>query len=691
MALDPHLDAPPSLAETVFENQYGVASVHFADHARARQAVGSAEDWPARREGLVAAYREMLGAFPERTPLRPRQCGALERAGLTIEKVIFESRPELYVTANLYLPHEAPRPAPAVLVACGHAQNGKAYENYQRVCLGLAARGFVALIYDPISQGERLQYPDPDTGGSRVGGCTTEHTFCGNQCTLAGASLAQYMIGDSIRALDYLESRPEVDATRLGMTGCSGGGTNTTYTAPLDERIQAAYPVCYVTNWEQRMLSRGIADAEQNLFGCIPAGLDHHELCAMVAPRALQIGAAKEDYFPIEGTREAFAAAQRVYELLGVPEKISLVEVEGGHGYDRPLREACYAWMCRWLGDPDAPSEEQEAEVASEEELWCTKSGQVAELSGRTVFALNREFAAPRRVCRPELASAEDARQWQAEMRGLVAETLAIDTPPGLLASQALGEDTVAGCRCEHVRFVSETGIVIAADLYLPEHRRGGPVIWLHEEGKAGVPPEAAAALAADGGGPVLVPDLRGIGESTPPETGRDRGDKYTALTLGEKANIAFDEQILGRTMLGRRAFDVIRCLAYLEHRGEAVAGVELRGSGEAALWALSAAAADERFGRVRVERLLASWRSVVETEYYWQPFSALVPGALSKFEICDVAALIAPRPLAIVSATDAAGEPLAGDEVDRAFAWAREVYSAAGAGDELVLAEPAA
>ncbi len=185
-------------------------------------------------EAYVSEVRRKIadsfGPWPERTPLNPRITGVVERDAYRIEKVIFESRPKFFVTANLYVPKEARFPAPAVLGVCGHSDNGKAHPPYQSFCQGLARQGYVVLIFDPIGQGERLQLPDEHLK-SRLHAGTAEHGMVGNQQFLVGEFFGAWRTWDGIRALDYLLSREEVDPRHVGVTGSSGGGTEATWLA----------------------------------------------------------------------------------------------------------------------------------------------------------------------------------------------------------------------------------------------------------------------------------------------------------------------------------------------------------------------------------------------------------------------------------------------------------------------------
>src|SRR5262249_2090646 len=196
------------------------------------------EDVARRQVYLRERIIQAVGGFPERTPLTARVVGTLDRDGYKIEKVIFESQPKFFVTANLYLPKTGSPPYPGILFPLGHESGSKAHHAWQRLLVTFAKNGFVVLTYDPIGQGERVQNWDADFKEWKTGASTTEHTVIGIQCLLTGENLARYTIWNGMRPLDYLLSRKEVDASRIGCTGNSGGGTHTAYLSALDDRIK---------------------------------------------------------------------------------------------------------------------------------------------------------------------------------------------------------------------------------------------------------------------------------------------------------------------------------------------------------------------------------------------------------------------------------------------------------------------
>ena len=212
-------------------------------------------DWLKRQTETRKIMEEMVGKFPAKTPLNPVITGTIKRDGFTVEKLYFESRPGFYVTAALFLPTAKKGKQPAILYCCGHADIAFRREFYQRCILNLVKKGFIVLAFDPVGQGERIQYVD--SNGKSIFGATHEHSYPGTQSFVSGLSPAHYFIWDGIRAIDYLISRKEVDPARIGITGRSGGGTQTAYIAAIDDRIVASVPEQWITSFDKLFRSRG--------------------------------------------------------------------------------------------------------------------------------------------------------------------------------------------------------------------------------------------------------------------------------------------------------------------------------------------------------------------------------------------------------------------------------------------------
>ena len=447
------------------------------ERQRQVERLSTVEDLAQRKAHFRQRMLNYLGGLPERTPLNARIVGVLEREGYKVEKVVFESQPHFYVTANLYLPKSGSPPYPAVLFPLGHERGAKANPVWQQMLGSLARKGFVALAWDPIGQGERVQFYDEDLRDSKVGNSTTEHTVVGIQCLLAGDHVARYTIWDGIRALDYLLSRAEVDPTRVAVTGNSGGGTHTAYLAALDDRIHVAAPSCYLTSWRLMLQTIGPQDAEQTFPFWLQDGFDYPDFLYAFAPKPYLILSAIRDFFPISGARQTYAEAERVYSAIGAKEKLGMFEADDLHGYSKPRRLAAYRWLSRWLKGVEDNEPEQEIEPASAEDLWCTATGQVAtSMGGETVFSLNKR--------RLEQLNAKGRLPLE-EVRRRVRGMSSFEPAPAPLPVRSYGTIARSDYHIEKLVYESEPGIMIPALLFVPDRANS----------------KKPAALLVDGGG----------------------------------------------------------------------------------------------------------------------------------------------------------------------------------------------
>ncbi|NDD99963.1 hypothetical protein EB008_06735, partial [bacterium] len=311
-----------------------------------------------------------FGSFPAKTPLNARVTGKVERDAYTIEKVLFESRPNFLVSANLYLPKGKKYPLPGVVGSCGHSLNGKAADAYQAFCQGLATMGYVVLIFDPIGQGERVQYGHVEQSKRpRIG--VGEHLHGGNQQLLVGEFFGTWRAWDGIRALDYLLTRPEVDPNKVGVTGNSGGGTMTTWLCGVEQRWSMAAPACFVTTFRRNFENELPADSEQCPPRALALNLDHADFLAALAPKPIVILAKEKDFFDVRGSEEAYEKLKKLYSLLGAPENIKLCTGPTEHGYSIENRESMYQWFNGITKTSDL-QKEPKVVVEKDETLWCT-------------------------------------------------------------------------------------------------------------------------------------------------------------------------------------------------------------------------------------------------------------------------------------------------------------------------------
>lgn len=312
----------------------------------------------------------------KKTPLNSKVTGEIRCQGYRIEKVIFESQPNHHVTGNLYVPTNGKGPFPAVLECCGHSENGKAYESYQRTGILFALNGYVALVIDTYGQGERLQVIKSDELAEMAS--TICHALVDVGSMLVGFDIASYQVWDNLRAIDYLCSRPEVDRNKIGVTGNSGGGTQSMYLMGLDPRIKVAAPACGIQTRERMFIHNGPADGcHHHAFEGLRM-LEFSDYFILSAPKPVIILAAEQDaLLPVDAVSYAFREIKWFYYRLGALDHLDLYTVDLGHGFHKELREGAVWWFNKWLLNKNDMIVEPDLTVQNEDDLKVTKTGQV--------------------------------------------------------------------------------------------------------------------------------------------------------------------------------------------------------------------------------------------------------------------------------------------------------------------------
>ncbi len=660
----------------------GLASRQLEQRRAEVAKITSREQYEKRREYVRAKMLQMIGGLPiERPPLKLRRTGRLERGDYRVEKIIYESLPNFYVTANLYVPLKGQPPYPAVLHPTGHSVTAKNRAFYQSISIGLAKQGFVVLTYDPIGQGERRVFYDAVLHDSKVGASTTtEHSMVGIQSLLAGESVARYRIWDGIRSIDVLQLLPEVDGDRIGVTGCSGGGTLSVYLAAIDQRLKVAAPACYVTSWEEQLKDTGPQDAEQQFPDQLLAGVTHADMAAVFAPRPYLICSSTEDFFPLEGARQTYEEVRRIYSLFNAEERIAWFSEPGGHGIRQPGREQVYAWMKRWLrGDPDAKvMAEPPFQTEYEEDLNCTPTGQVAtSLGGETASTWNVKRFEKISPARPPVKTPADLKTFQAALQEKVRSATRFEAVPVPLNLRSRGAIQRDGYRIERLLYDSGDGRYVPALLAQPDGaRRGQPVIYVDQQGMAaGFASGGSAEELVKLGHAVLALDPAGVGETTSDWS-------YGASSAGwfGQEKVTWLALMVGKPLVGLRMTDILRGLDLLAERRllgpESAIGFA---RGNAGVDLLHAAAMDSRISGVVVEECLLSYRSIATSPLHRHVFETVLPGVLDKYDVPDLVAALAPRPVWLVSLRSPVGKPVFRREIESAYGYAISAYRTAG------------
>jgi hypothetical protein len=662
---------------------------HFArqafDHLDKRRklvkSISTADGWKERQSWIRETLFRILGPFPEKSPLNARIVRTVEKDGYRIEHIIYESQPKFYVTASLFIPSSLKRrdKAPAVIYCSGHSEEGYRSKVYQHVIVNLVRKGFVVFAFDPVGQGERLEYLDTTTNKSSVGGPTAQHSYPGSQAFIAGSSQARYMIWDGIRAVDYLLTRKEIDPNRIGITGRSGGGTQSAYIAALDDRILAAAPECYITNFTRLLQSIGPQDAEQNFPGGISNGIDQGDLLIVRAPKPALMITTTRDIFNIQGARETEAEVSRTYHAFGAQKNFGMVEDDAGHASTQKNREAMYAFFQLHLKNPGS-STDVEVALPTPTDLQVTSTGQVAtSLGGETIQSLVVKSASSK-TSKGDQNGRPEARADVVEQ----AKRISGYRPPSETADPVFtGRIQRDGYTIEKYFLAGEGDYIIPYLLMKPSRTNGRTILYIHPAGKsaeAGVGGQLESLIRK--GFTVVSPDLAGMGEMG---AGDFTGDAFIG---GVSHNIWYASILVGRSIVGLQSGDIARLVNTIKKNspGENIFAVA---HSEMAPVLLHAAAFIPEIERIALVRPLVSYRSLVETRLYHSGFiPGAVAGSINEYDLPQLAASLAPRKLLIVEPVDGAKKSLKTEALQRELSFIKEAFSAVNKEAEFVVVE---
>jgi dienelactone hydrolase len=585
----PAANAQPSQSPLVHE----LNAIAVSQLKQRGEAIAAIRDVPAaqaRQADVRARVLSLIGGLPDyRGPLNPRVTRSTSRDGFTIDHVLFESLPDYYVTANLYLPR-SPGRHPAVIMSMGHWDSGKAAG--QLLSSHLARKGFVVLAYDPSGQGERQQAFDPRLGRSLIGGPTEQHFSNGAAAILMGHSVARYFVHDGMRGIDYLVSRPEVDPERIGATGCSGGGTQTTYLAALDPRVKVAAVACYMNSF-RTLFAGSIGDSEQSVPGFLAAGLDQTDYVQLFAPKPWLIASTEEDFFTPPGARQVFEEAQRWYKMHDAIDRVKWVVGPGGHGTPLVVREAIYEWMIRWLAGGAVEPREESIALLPDHALLVTETGQV---QGRELYHVIR------------------------------------DTPRGKGSTTDLTQ-FVRDLLARNQPLVRSHNILPAA----PGAQRRPGVVLVQE---SLAPGSEARALLADGHVVALVALSGRGGDAERPRSGNWMNNTRAWL--------------VGRNLPAMHAAEINAAVTDLAGRADVdPARISARASSVAGVALLLAAAANPQIQSVSLDRTPHSLRAAIDAPIHSNLHDAVIPGFAVKWDLADLRELVRPREVTWKDPTD--------------------------------------
>jgi len=603
------------------------AQQHLDRRAAEIQSIRTAADADRRKQVVREKLLQSIGGLPDyKGPLNARVTGTLDGGGYAIEKVIFESLPGIYITGNLYRPNEKGR-YPGVLVPSGHTQEGK--PEPQHLAANLARKGFIALTYDPIGQGEREQTYLPQLGRALSGGGGNEHLELGARNILIGQSVVRYFVHDGMRGIDYLISRPDVDANRIGVTGCSGGGAITSYIGAFDARVKAAAPGCYLSSF-RTLFTGPTPDSEMTFPSLLANGLDLADIIELPAPLPWLLMATTEDYFTPENARPVYGEALRWYRLYGAEDRIRFSVAPGPHGTPKESREEIYRWMIRWLKDGKGDPRDEPVKLFTNLELRVTASGNVDGEPGSRKFyqVILDEFRArrqPRTV--PDLLAL--LRQLGVPSQGVAP------------AVTTVSKSSAGAFAIEHIRFESEPGVTIGAKLYLPHAPGRKQAVIMIEEKRLRVPLFVQLSQST---GP-LAEAMASLGHIVLELDVRDSPAAYEGRPFLGNWVTNQRADLIGRSLAAMRARDIVAAADLLSARAD-VASIRGYARGAKGFWLLLAAAVDPRLSRLWLDRTPATFTTAFEAPLASFLFDVMIPGFARHWDLKDLVQAMGNRPV---------------------------------------------
>lgn len=621
-------------------------------------------EWEERRRELRRQIAEALGYGLQRDPceLEPRVLREHRRAGYRIQCLVFQSRPGIWVTANLYIPDATEAgPVPAVLSVHGHWREGRIARPPHMRALGLVKQGYLVLAVDAFGSGERA--PDPlhpeYHGGLRGAACWT-----------AGYPLLALQVYDNMRAVDYLISRADVDPTRIAVTGASGGGNQSMYVGAIDERIRVVVPVCSVGNYQAYL---GVACCVGEVLPGALRFCEEGDILGLIAPRPLLVMNASRDsvQFSIIEAAKSVSWAREIYRLYGAEDKLRHAVFDAPHGYDRAMREALYGWLNRWFKDAptEEPLPEPELEPELPETLRCFPDGH--RFDG---FLTQPQFVATRWKHRlQEIPTPTHREAWESQ-RLLMEHWLeqVLGGPPRVSPQTRLIEQSVAdlpdGAVGQELRVTVETGISIPVTVVRPaETSLDVPLVVVADpDGEATAPTHPFVRALLELGVAAALVELRATGSSAVP---RDR------IADAVDHNSCEWGVWIGDPLAGQWARDLLAAIEAASNRvGIDPMRVSVACWNGAVIAGVIAAIFDDRIRALAAVKPLASHRTNQVPAGHRMVYH--IPHLARVGDLPHLYAMLAPRRLILAEPRSPTGQSLDSLAASQVFRFTRTVYA---------------
>ncbi|KAA5543124.1 hypothetical protein FYK55_12630 [Roseiconus nitratireducens] len=598
------------------------------------------DHWEATEQERREKWLEMLGLspLPERSPLKATVTGTLDRGDYIVEKLHFQSLPGAYVTGNLYRPAKPPQEKlPAVLYLCGHSQ-GKVNPRYQAHPRWFAQHGYVSLVLDPIQLGEMQGFHHGTYRGQRWDWPSRGYTPAGTE------------VWNAIRALDYLQTRSDVDGERLGVTGLSGGGVISWCLGAADARVKVVVPVCQSGSIQQVVTDRSTDGHCDCAFW-----INYYQWCwpdigALIAPRALMIASGSEDIlWRPDGYLQTAYRLRRQYEQLDVPDRFAMVQDVSRHGYTPKLRLAIFTWFNTHLKNDPTPVTEDITDFVEPEENLLVFGGT---LPSEDQMTRVDELL----VKNADIPQIKDKSDWQTYQRTALQKlkqttfrhSLSND-PPHRLEFRSDGRDQVLTYGSQI--FQSVDGMTVTVKTTRPiDSEQKLPVL-------AFAVPESAEKTFAGGSG--SRPSVDGAISTAAVEV---RNTGATSVGPGYLWTARRSYPLLGESLPERQVADLLAAVKLIRE-DQSTSSVSVYGKGPTAAQAIYAAVLDPEIREVVLNQPPKSHRDPETAEFL---------GVLRVGDLPQNLALVFPRPITFIG------------EIPEPYRWTQRLYERLGAGDRI-------
>ena len=615
---------------------YKAADTEFVKGNAARDAIRTVKDIERRRKAMREKFISAIGGLPSSdTPLNAKVAGVIQEDGFQIEKIIFESRPNVFVTANMYIPDGITKPRGTVQFLSGHWEQAKHADEYQIVCRTLVKAGLVVFAQDPVGQGERVSYYEPLLGTTTVRWGTGEHDYAGMQCLPLGQSIARYFVHDAMRGIDYLLTRPEVDKNKIGVTGNSGGGTQTSLMMVCDARIAAAAPATYLMSANGWMHTGGSQDFEQIWAGMTAAGFEHEDILLIMTPRPVLVLAVTYDFFPIEATRQTVARAQKFWNICEKSKNLELFEQVVDHHYTREMAVKSAGFFSRHLLGKKVEVDNSELKPIPVSQLLCTKTGQLRGEFKNAKFVHEENVASVKAILKETKGKLETARK--AKALSWLTDRVFYNRKPCQQNLRVLYSGHCNDLCYNNILWFSQQNIINHA-LVFRDYRFADKklpltvAVWDDGTKNLRGHQEWLRGICASGRA-VMVLNVTGTGAIEP----KPINQYHLNVWYGTVCRLAHDLLWLGDSLTAFRTYDVLRALDVAKEIPDIVSDeIELYGHGRQGVYALLAATVDSRIKSLREDAPMTSYADFVCSRHYddYDINSVILPGIL---HYCDL------------------------------------------------------